>query len=481
MVKRKCGTCRYFDDRQIAGSGWCQHPNRRELQHMVLVRKTELACRNGWDQDLWEQSSGDAAHAMSEPDRVPMPSPTPGVVPPVSASHDSGRDLYTDKITSIGIRRPEPPAVHIDADLPAAYASAEEIDSNLSPEQSRSAVREARRRREEARKAEQRKQQEAVVKHVGDLLDSSDGSSAHAVATSPETSAPAAPPTHEQRPVSERRVVERVPRSVDPPQPWSPERRSARVMSEPAIEYPSRPPRFQSSPSKFPATQPPAVSRPPAAASPAREDAGGRTEPLPTADVRRALKEDVGQQRIEQPVRSSATEGKGPVRDFPEMGVRAPVPSRPIPTMPKVGSRPREHWEGAAVPKPAAPLRLYDDLPRALDTDPIDVAEHLATVSRCCETCRDFKRVGDGGQGWCSNPHAFTERRMVQGADLACRSSIGVWWLPHDDLWLEQADTTHHGRPTPMLDELLNGTPVGRKGMGQRSSRRGMSADAEPF
>ena len=54
MIQRKCGTCRYFEESGIAASGWCKHPDRQDLQHMVLVRKTELACRNGWDDDLWE-------------------------------------------------------------------------------------------------------------------------------------------------------------------------------------------------------------------------------------------------------------------------------------------------------------------------------------------------------------------------------------------------------------------------------------------
>ena len=35
----------------------------------------------------------------------------------------------------------------------------------------------------------------------------------------------------------------------------------------------------------------------------------------------------------------------------------------------------------------------------------------------------------------------------------------------------EQADTTHHGRPTPLLDELLGTASTERQGMGQRSSR----------
>jgi hypothetical protein len=94
------------------------------------------------------------------------------------------------------------------------------------------------------------------------------------------------------------------------------------------------------------------------------------------------------------------------------------------------------------------------ELPLALDVDPVDSSQRLPGVPRCCGTCRDFRRDEDGEQGWCANPHAFAQRRMVQSSELACRSSIGVWWLPHDELWLEHADITHHGRPTPLMDDL---------------------------
>lgn len=54
MTQRRCGTCRYFEEGGLAGSGWCRHPQRRDLQQMVFVRRGELACRTGWDGDLWE-------------------------------------------------------------------------------------------------------------------------------------------------------------------------------------------------------------------------------------------------------------------------------------------------------------------------------------------------------------------------------------------------------------------------------------------
>jgi hypothetical protein len=67
LIHRKCGTCRFFEEGGIAASGWCRHPDRQDLQHMVLVRKTELACRDGWDHDLWEPKDDEHEEAISAP------------------------------------------------------------------------------------------------------------------------------------------------------------------------------------------------------------------------------------------------------------------------------------------------------------------------------------------------------------------------------------------------------------------------------
>lgn len=65
MAKRKCGSCRYWRDCGVAGSGWCFHPERDELRDLVLVRKDELACRNAWDRDLWEPADDRPAPVMA--------------------------------------------------------------------------------------------------------------------------------------------------------------------------------------------------------------------------------------------------------------------------------------------------------------------------------------------------------------------------------------------------------------------------------
>lgn len=58
VVKQRCGTCRFFDEEGgFAGSGWCRHPQRNPTGAILMVRRDELACRNGWDQSLWECAS----------------------------------------------------------------------------------------------------------------------------------------------------------------------------------------------------------------------------------------------------------------------------------------------------------------------------------------------------------------------------------------------------------------------------------------
>jgi hypothetical protein len=44
---------------------------------------------------------------------------------------------------------------------------------------------------------------------------------------------------------------------------------------------------------------------------------------------------------------------------------------------------------------------------------------------------------------------------MVDADELPCLTSIGCWWLPNDDVWLEKADISAHGQPTPLVDQWL--------------------------
>jgi hypothetical protein len=89
-------------------------------------------------------------------------------------------------------------------------------------------------------------------------------------------------------------------------------------------------------------------------------------------------------------------------------------------------------------------------------------------VPRMCRTCRDFRPADSGDRGWCTSKWAFSHRRMVNADDLTCNSSLGCWWLPHDDVWLSTIDISAHGQPTPLLDSRLQLPDAAGGGPGRR-------------
>ncbi|MGA7672891.1 MAG: hypothetical protein WBW04_20915 [Nitrolancea sp.] len=95
------------------------------------------------------------------------------------------------------------------------------------------------------------------------------------------------------------------------------------------------------------------------------------------------------------------------------------------------------------------------------------------SMRECCATCRDFRPAEGGERGWCNNQYAFDHRQMVDRNDLACRGSIGSWWIASDDWWLQKADISHHGRPTPVVDDLLRQLLDTRMANARRRSGRG--------
>lgn len=80
-------------------------------------------------------------------------------------------------------------------------------------------------------------------------------------------------------------------------------------------------------------------------------------------------------------------------------------------------------------------------------------------MERVCRTCRDFRPSETGERGWCNNKWAFNHRRMVDADDLACRNSLGSWWMPKDDIWRRDGDISRHAQQTPRVDQWLYGAP----------------------
>ncbi len=62
---RQCGTCRFYQPSPIEGAGWCRNLLRVGKDDLVLVRRWELACRNGWGKDDWQPAEG--SRQPSEP------------------------------------------------------------------------------------------------------------------------------------------------------------------------------------------------------------------------------------------------------------------------------------------------------------------------------------------------------------------------------------------------------------------------------
>lgn len=91
MTHRRCGTCKFFEEGSLAGSGWCRHPQRQHIRHIVLVRRGELACRTGWDEDLWEP--------RQEPERPPLAV--------ISGSWEANQSLFTGTQAPTFPTRPE--------------------------------------------------------------------------------------------------------------------------------------------------------------------------------------------------------------------------------------------------------------------------------------------------------------------------------------------------------------------------------------
>jgi hypothetical protein len=83
VAKQKCGTCRFFQEAGLAGSGWCHHPERKTSSGvMIMVRRNELACRNEWQRSLWTPRDVEPA---DEPAFQRLP--TMGPVEPATPDH----------------------------------------------------------------------------------------------------------------------------------------------------------------------------------------------------------------------------------------------------------------------------------------------------------------------------------------------------------------------------------------------------------
>ena len=65
VAKHKCGSCHFFQEAGLAGSGWCHHPQRKVSSGvLIMVRRNELACRDEWSRSLWQPREGSSPTAI---------------------------------------------------------------------------------------------------------------------------------------------------------------------------------------------------------------------------------------------------------------------------------------------------------------------------------------------------------------------------------------------------------------------------------
>jgi hypothetical protein len=427
---------------------------------MVLVRKNELACREHWDGGLWEPKEAAAPTPI-------MKSPPSTLVAEATVS-DHLRQQYTDRVTSVGVAPVTRPSIEPAATSEPIAKREPTIPTSAQPVER--AIPVAERPAESA-------SQESMAPNAG-LRRESWGSPP--------------PETTPNRP-------------SDEPRPEAP--RPSRF-AEPSPAAPSRPPlstddsfgRSWGAPRAFDEDQ----IRP---VTPRRADLEPRPsqiEPPPPERVRneRSSSTDDISRLLSRP-RSNGAPSAQPHGDpdIERFGSRqptgAPAPSH-TPDVPVSGGRrgwtePFETTDQSSMratdmQRPARVEREPEARPRVergQDSHSQEMRQQpesanavpnpkLASMQQCCGTCRDFRPAEGGDRGWCNNQYAFDHRRMVRRNDLACRSTIGDWWIPNDDWWMQQADYSHHGRPTPIVDDLLRQLLDSRaNGTNSRNNGRG--------
>ena len=455
MNKRKCGTCRFFQDGGLAGSGWCHHPARRVSRDaMIMVRKGELACRNGWNDDYWTAAdAGDGGSPLAASDRFPI-----RPVPPASA----------DEIAAVMMMRadePEPaPPRPVEDVLVGQKTVMPDVDDRalILAQDTREAIRQARERHLAKANARPPDVAAADEEAPGALADA--------------TSAGALEPPLRSQPLrpAARDLGDGAPRG------FGAERPERERDGDGARELAARRERAAIARTETPAVVPPTLigrsRRPADDVAPTGErsrqvaEADRRAvEPEPDRRPERAARPDVPVPDYGNAWRARTWRERDRVEQRAEQRAE-PAPPFDPPTIdePDETSVP---LVAEAAPAPAiADIAGYAELDVGFDdAEPIDMTIQIAPdVPRMCRTCRDFRPADSGDRGWCTSRWAFSHRRMVNADDLTCDSSLGCWWLPHDDVWLSTIDISAHGQPTPLLDNWLSVNDAAGGGSGRR-------------
>ncbi len=485
MKKRTCGTCGYFQESDMSGLGWCLHPQRRVTHDLkIMVRRGELGCRDGWSRDLWAPL-GEVK--VAAPPEAPLTGPVRPVTPEEMTYLVTSKHVTLEPSTRGSISSPvdvvvgETPAMPVDEDR-----------ATLLSHDPRAAIDAARKRHLANLQAPNQVAPPAPTTSISSFY--ADSESRRSALTAPLAS-PANPESVEQ-PVAPRPIVPRYVREVAPVRPDEVPRDPTGMATTREEES-----HFSSVPDFVDGFDLPREgndSRPVLVAGTYDDDVeiaptrvrATRRWPLaeeeidcPAIELASAYAADAQQHAEEVPMRGAAFEDDWNLDSeetdyedstyFEEDPISEPPPSRrrwqpnfrfQRPVRAHATEYVADEWEDGyyedqyvapddeavepLLPDPAFAWREPDDPPETS----VEVAP---MIPRMCRTCRDFRPADNGGRGWCTNQWAFSHRRMVDEDELPCETSLGCWWLPHDEVWLAEADAAAHTEPTPLVDHWL--------------------------
>jgi hypothetical protein len=453
LKRRVCENCRFFQEAGVAKSGWCNNPQRKESSDVKLVvRRNELACRNGWAQDLFSARTHDPEEAdVVLHDTVLMRSLPSARGEELTLLVNSQREKPADF-------DPPPNLPLVDVVVGQAPSTKPASDrASLLANDPRSAILKARERYRARMNAELRRAETET------LLDDRGIEAGRPMD-------PVSPPPN---------LPLRQPRGSEVP----PVRLSEVPRDHPTItSFPEDEVRFSSVPDPvegFVLPRPvgktseriaaPVSDRVDARSNAEAESSFTTTSTMPVPETPGGLRMgSASPTRPPQDADDFQSEGMAP--DEAEVGfgderIRFERPER---RRFDLGLRRKEIRRVS----PPAEIEPVDAEPAIADGDWIDddagqplideivadvvpIVEIAPDVPRMCQTCRDFRPADSGARGWCTNKWAFSHRRMVDADELPCETSVGCWWLPHDDVWLATADVSRHGQPTPLVDQWL--------------------------
>lgn len=429
----------------MASSGWCRHPLRQDLQHMVLVRKNELACRQSLGgEDLWEAKDGVPERLAPEksqlsprliPDRGSTSSAEMTAVR-TATRRESEIEQQTDKIAAIGVARDavteiRPSFGHRSALNTPPRDSVDSTWGHQSPTQLRTDTRpslngadvertdrtDTSRDKREPRPATDTQAEAPIFGYSSTLV-------TDATRPRPSGDVPGAPQDDRaaRATTASPSSPTQLPRGVEPGGRGEPH--TSGVQAD----------RFESMPG-------------------APEAGGGHT----TRRSGTTEKFEVTGEPVDGANRSATRPALGGNAMAPSSSKGSSVPeNEPAPVIAESDEPSRATF---GISSSAAKPNLPDDglTPPTFDRGTLIAKQssQIPVIPRCCGTCLDFRPAEGGKRGMCVNRLAFEQPTMVSADDIACASSIGDWWVPNNDWWEQKVDKSHHGRPTPNFDSLI--------------------------